>query len=310
MTTPVSRSPAPADEFYANDTRPRVSDDFPRERSFSLAAAVRRHWILTLLPVVILLAAGIVAGAKKAPTYTATATINVGKSDIATQATPGYLTAAEALASAYSRLVDSQNVAVPAAQAVHESPGAALSQLTAVPIPGEPTFTITATGPSSAKATALANSAVTALQHYVTVSATQQGGPAQLLTRYQSAQRTAYLLQQRAGSLQGKLNARNSGLTTTGPKVTQAEVANAKVAAQIASMKAQALSSQYLNLTQSGVAPSLDVLVSPTGATATNRTTNVEKFAVIGAVAGLVIGIAFAGLAEGAGSGRRRRTAV
>ena len=61
-------------------------------------------------------------GAAKAPTYTATATINVGKSDIATQATPGYLTAAEALASSYSRLVaSSQNIAVPVAQGGREA---------------------------------------------------------------------------------------------------------------------------------------------------------------------------------------------
>jgi hypothetical protein len=310
MTTPVSRSPAPADEFYADEAAPRANAGFARPRSFSLGAAVRRHWLLALLPVVVLLAAGIVAGAKKAPTYSATATINVGKSDIATQATPGYLIAAEALASSYSRLVASQNVAVPAARAVGENPGTALSQLTAVPIPNEPTFTITATGSSSAKATALANAAVTALQHYVTISATQQGGPAQLLSKYQAAQRLAFALQQRAGSLQARLNARQNGLSTPGPKVTQAEVTNAKVAAQTATLKAQALSGQYLNLSQSGTAPTLAVLVSPTGATSTDRSTNIEKFAIVGAVAGLVIGIAFAGLAEGVGGGRRRRVAV
>jgi capsular polysaccharide biosynthesis protein len=310
MTPPVSTTPAPADEFYADEAVPRPAADPRQERSFSLAGAVRHHWFLTLLPVVVLLAAGVVAGGKKAPTYSATATINVGKSDIATQATPGYLTAAEALASSYSRLVTSQNIAVPAARAVGESPGTALSQLSAVPIPTEPTFTITATGSSSAKATALANGAVAALQHYVNANATQQGGPAQLLTKYQAAQRLAVQLQQRAGSLQGRLNASRNGLGTTGPKVTQAQVTSAKVAAQIATLKAQGLSGQYLNLAQSGTAPSLSVLVSPTGATATNRTTNIEKFAIVGAVAGLVIGIAFAGLAEGVALGRRRRIAV
>jgi capsular polysaccharide biosynthesis protein len=305
MTTPVSRSPQ-ADEFYAHD--PRVSDGYPRERSFSLAAAVRRHWFLTLLPVIVLAAAGVAVGYAKPRTYTAQATINVGKSDIATQATPGYLTAAEALASSYSRLVTSNNIAVPAGRAVGESPGTALGQLTAVPIPQEPTFTISATGSSSAQATKLANAAVTALTKYANTSATQQGGPQQLLARYQAAQHQAFILQRKAGNLQGKLNA---GSSATGPKVSQAQVANAKVAAQTAQLKAQSLSQQYLNLSQ-GVAPSLDVLVSPTGATSTNRTTNMEKYGIIGAVAGLVIGIAFAGLTEGVAvaAGRRRRRRV
>lgn len=63
----------------------------------TLASAVRRHPFLTVLPAVVLLAAGIVAGVKKHPTYSATATINVGKADINTQATPGYVQASEAL---------------------------------------------------------------------------------------------------------------------------------------------------------------------------------------------------------------------
>jgi capsular polysaccharide biosynthesis protein len=306
MTTPVSRSPQ-ADEFYAHD--PRVSDDYARQRSFSLAEAVRRHWFLTILPVIVLAAAGIVAGYAKPRTYTATATINVGKSDIATQATPGYLTAAEALASSYSRLVTSQNIAVPAGQAVGENPGTALSQLSAVPIPNEPTFTISATGSSSAKATALANAATTALTKYANTSATQQGGPQQLLAQYQHEQSQAIQLQRTAGNLQGKYNARTSGLQVSGPKITQAQVTQAKVAAQTATLKAQSLSQQYLNLSQ-GVAPTLQVLVNPTGATSTNRTTNMEKYGIIGAVAGLVIGIAFAGLTEGVAVGRRRRRAA
>lgn len=301
MTT---RSPAATEEYYAHRTDPRF--DLSGERRFSLAGAVRRHWLLTLLPVVLLAIAGVVAGARKAPTYTATATINVGKSDIATQATPGYLTAAEALASSYSRLVMSQNIAVPAARRVGESPTAALSQLSAVPIPQEPTFTISATGSSSGRAIALASAAVASLQHYAKASATAQGGPAQLLTKYQAAQRKAVQLQSKAAHLQAEHN----GTTLSTHHVSQAQVTAAKVAAQTAALQAQGLSNQYLNLSGSAVAPSLQVLVNPTAETSTNRTTNMEKYGIIGAVAGLVIGIAFAGMTEGVASGRRRRTAA
>lgn len=271
---------------------------------FSLASAVGRHWLLALLPVVVLIVAGIAAGAAKKPTYSSSATINVGKSDIATQATPGYLTAAEALASAYSRLVTSQNIVVPAARAVGESPSTAASQLTAVPIPDEPTFTITATGSSAARATALAHASVSALVAYVGKTASQQGGPAQLLSKYRAAQTRAVSLQQRVSKLMGA-QAKANALGTKGPK--RSTIVSAKVAAQTAQLQAQALSNQYVNLSSSGVSPELDVLNSPTpGATTTNRTTNVEKYAVIGAVAGIVIGIAFAGLA-GAFEPRRRR---
>ena len=296
MTTHTERPPR-ADEYYEREPSTAPRQPHQPEPRFSLATAVRRHWLLTLLPVVVLLAAGIVAGAEKAPSYSATATINVGKSDIATQATPGYLVAAEALASSYSRLVNSQNVTLPAARAAGVSPATAASGLTAVPIPQEPTFTITATGSSAAKATRLANAAVKALQHYVNVTATQGGGPAQLLARYQIAQRRVLTLQHRVSQLQSRTPVNQSKLVAT------------KLAEQTASLKAQGLSSQYLGLSQSGVAPTLAVLVNPTGATATNRITNVEKFGIIGALAGLVIGIAFAGVGEALGTGRRRRPA-
>ena len=99
--------------------RDNHSPDFGRRNggptgSPSLASSVRRHPFLVLLPTLLLLAAGIYVGNKKHPTYSATATINVGKSDINTQATPGYVTAAENLASTYSRVVESQHVVNPA----------------------------------------------------------------------------------------------------------------------------------------------------------------------------------------------------
>ena len=312
MTTSIERPPESAAEL----TEPELQYDRPR---FTLAGAVRRHWFLTLLPVVVLAAAGIVAGRAKPPTYSATATINVGKSDINTQATPGYLVAAEALASSYSRLVESQHVAIPAAQKVGETPAEAGSQVTAVPIPNEPTFTITAEGSSAARATALANAAVAALQAYVTRSATQDGGTAQLLAQYQKAQALTFQLQQKVKTLEARAapiigtgtsttptTLATTTSTTPAPGVSQAQITAAKVAEQTAALQAQSLSNQYLSLSENGVAPTLDVLIAPTGSTSTNRTTNMEKYGIVGAVGGLVIGVAFAALA-GAVDTRRRR---
>ena len=285
--------------------RDNHSPDFGRRNggptgSPSLASSVRRHPFLVLLPTLLLLAAGIYVGNKKHPTYSATATINVGKSDINTQATPGYVTAAESLTSTYSRVVESQHVVDPIARALNKPVSAVSSNLTATPIPGEPSFTITAKGSSSASAVALAHEAVASLQKFVNQSATQQGGPSQLLAKYQSAQNTANQLELKASTLKARLN-----LNT--PGVTKAKVADAKLAAQVATLKAQSLSGAYLNLSQNGSAPSLDVLNDPTSASTTNRKTNIEKYAVIGVVAGLVIGIAFAGLVGAIQNRRRNR---
>ncbi|MFZ1997239.1 MAG: hypothetical protein WAU75_24195 [Solirubrobacteraceae bacterium] len=269
----------------------------------TLTRAISRHPFLVILPTILLLAAGIVVGAKKPPTYNAVATVNVGKSDIVTQATPGYVQAAEALAAAYSRLVTSQYVATPAAQVLHLSPAAASSDLTAVPIPNEPTFTITATGSSPSRAAGLADAAIAALQRYVRRTASQQGGPAQLLAKYRHAQALADTLQHTSNRLSGLFAAHLGG-------VSLAQVTQAHVASQIAALQAQALSGQYLSLASSAVAPVLSVLTSPNGSTATNRTSNIEKYGVVGGIGGFVIGIALAGLVGSVGDRRRRYAAA
>lgn len=268
----------------------------------TVSQAMRRHPLLAILPALLLLAAGIVVGVKKHPSYSATATINVGKSDINTQATPGYVLASEALASTYSRLVMSQHVAIPVANALKEPASAVGSALSAVPVPSEPTFTITATGTSSRDATARANAAVTALQRYVSQSETQQGGPAQLLSKYESKLTRANLLQVASSKLKRRLDAQVPG-------VTQAQVTRAQVASQVAQLQAQTLASAYQSLGQNGSAPQLDVLINPTGTTSNNRTANIEKYGIVGAVAGIVLGLALVALLGTLEARRRVRRA-
>jgi hypothetical protein len=270
-----------------------------RAASMSTGRAIARHPFLAILPAIFLLAAGIVVGSKKHLTYSASAMINVGKSDIITQATPGYVQAAQVLASSYSRVVMSQHVSAPVARALGEPASTVSNHLTAVPIPGEPTFTITATGSSAEGAINLANAAVNAVVKFANVSQTQQGSPSQLLARYISAQGRADRLHSQSASLAAKLN---SGVTG----ITQAQVTNAQVASQVADLQAQAAGNAYTSLMENGVAPVLDVFNPATSATS-NRTSNIEKYAVVGAVAGLVLGLALAGVVGGLGAWRDAR---
>ncbi|HEY2652303.1 MAG TPA: hypothetical protein VGI50_10305 [Solirubrobacteraceae bacterium] len=257
----------------------------------TLGRAIARHPFLVILPAIFLLAAGIVAGTKKHQTYTASAMINVGKSDIITQATPGYVQAAQVLASSYSRVVMSQHVSVPVARALGEPLSTVSSDITAAPIPGEPTFTITATSASPQGAMQLANAAVNAVVKFANVSQTQQGSPGQLLGRFVGAQSRADSLHSKSASLAAKLAAGGTG-------VTQSQVTKAQVASQVAALQAQAAGNAYTTLMENGVAPVLDVFNPATYATG-NRTSNIEKYAVVGLVAGLVLGMALAALVGG-----------
>ena len=109
------------------------------------------------------------------------------------------------------------------------------------------------------------------------------------------AQAKADQLQLKASKIEARFRLNRLG-------VTSAQVQSAKVAGQVAALKAQALSGSYLGLSQNGGAPTLDVLIDPTSASSSNRKSNIEKYAVIGAVAGLAIGIAFAVLISALGT--------
>jgi capsular polysaccharide biosynthesis protein len=272
----------------------------PPRRGVGLGTALRRYPVLALLPVVILAAAGITLGLRRAPTYTASTTINVGSPDIASQATPGYVQAEQTLASAYSREVTSQFVYGPVAKQLGISQSAVASRLSSSAVPSSPTFTINATGPSQQSAIRLAQTATAALQHYINVVNQGETTSTQLLNRYRNAEREA----DRLSALSGKLDGQNRALPGS---VSATRRQEAHLAAQVAQLKANALSAQYsAGSTTSRTGASIQVLNPATAATSDRRTT-AERYGVIGAAAGLVLGAALALLVANL---RRRRWAA
>jgi capsular polysaccharide biosynthesis protein len=270
-------------------------------RSVGLGTALRRYPVLALLPVVIFAAAGITLGLRRAPTYTASTTINVGSPDIASQATPGYVQAEQTLASAYSREVTSQFVYGPVAKKLQLSQSAIASRLSSSAVPSSPTFSINATGPSRQSALQLAQTATSALQHYINVVNQGETPSTSLLNRYRNAERDADRLSALSGKLDGQ-NRVNPG------SVSSARRQAAHLDAQVAQLKANALSAQY---TQGGTTTktgaSVQVLNPASAATTTSdRHSIAERYGVIGAAAGIVLGAALALLVANL---RRRRWA-
>jgi capsular polysaccharide biosynthesis protein len=285
---------------HNRQTRERPPMAPPPRRSVGLGTALRRYPVLALLPVVILAAAGITLGLRRAPTYTASTTINVGSPDIASQATPGYVQAEQTLASAYSREVTSQFVYGPVAKQLHLSQSAVASRLSSSAVPSSPTFSINATGTSQQSAVRLAQTATSALQHYINVvnqGETQSGG---LLARYRTAEGEA----DRLSAVSGKLASQNQAIPGS---VSTNRLQEAHLAAQVAQLKANALAAQYSNgstTTKTGAA--IQVL-NPASAATSDRRTIAERYGVIGAAAGIVLGAALALMVANL---RRRRWAA
>jgi hypothetical protein len=181
----------------------------------------------------------------------------------------------------------SQFVYRPVANQLHIPQAAVASRLSSSAVPSSPTFTINATGPSRQSAVQLTQAATSALQHYINVVNQGETSSVQLLNRYRAATREADRLSAISGKLDGK-NRVNPGSVSA--KLRQ----EAKVAAQVAQLQANALAAQYSNgSTTSRTGAAIQVL-NPASAAASDRRTIAERYGVIGAAAGIVLGAALA----------------
>lgn len=258
----------------------------PPHQSVHLGTALRWYPLLALLPIVVLTAAGITLGLRRHPVYSASTMINVGTLDVAAQATPGYAEAAVTLASAYSRQVNSQFVYRPVAKTLRLSLAEVSSRLSSSAVPDSPTFTINATGPSPRSAITLAGAATNALRHYVNVVDQGANSSTRLLDRYRDAERKADLLASASGSLSGKDRVLPGS-------VSRARLEAAKLDAEVARLQADALASQYTSSSTSIRGAIIQVL-NPATSASSDRNSITERYALIGAAAGVVLGAALA----------------
>jgi hypothetical protein len=166
---------------------------------------------------------------------------------------------------------------------------------------------VNATGPTQSDAIRLANGASDVLRTAVN-SGLQSQSAGVLLVRYSQLQSEANTLSSLAGKLQSKYNLQpSSSLTATSPvtpdatttttsattTITAAQVSAAKLRAQTAQLKAETAAQRYTTASAGGPSANLVVLFSARTAT-DDRMTVTERFGIVGAFAGLVIGIALA----------------
>lgn len=246
-------------------------------------SAIRSHPVLALLPVVILVAFGVTLGLRRHPVYSASSEVSVGVASVSAQATPGYVEAAQLLASAYSRQVASRAIYQLISNKTGLSVSAVAVRLSSSAVPSSPTFFINATGPSPSAAIKLTKTAVAALRYEINVVQQGRGNPNSLLRRYTRAQDKANLLSDQQTMLQDQPDA-----TTPAGKV---KLRAAKLKTQVAVLQAQILSGQYTqaSTTTSGGGATIEVL-NPASTAASDRSSVTERYGLIGAAAGVVLG--------------------
>lgn len=137
-------------------------------RGVGALEALRRHPIIALLPLVLLIGGAVAYSLLRVPLYTAESRQAVGRIDVNQPgALAGFASATEALASTYARGIDSTSVVRAVARRSGLSVLEVRGQISATPVPESPVFRVFGQGDSAREAVDLANSAATALRAYL-----------------------------------------------------------------------------------------------------------------------------------------------
>ncbi len=281
----------------------------------SIGRSALNHPVLVVICALIGLLVGTAVGYKHPATYTADAQLIVGRaSSLAQDEIPGLAVAEQQLASDYARLATSSNVIAAAEANLHATtlPGT----LSASPIALSSIVDIQATASSETEALKLADAGATALQSVVTeVTNDNQSQLAPIVNSFQKAdaayeQATAQynLLQHQLNTFLGELG--NHPLTPAGKKYE--DYLNSEIAAELTKADTYKLESGNYSNQYYAAVPPLQVqqqMVQRIGLatySGSNRKSYTEAAGLLGAVGGLVVGLAAAAWLD---SRRGRRSA-
>jgi uncharacterized protein involved in exopolysaccharide biosynthesis len=257
-------------------------------------------------------AVAVAAGLAQAPTYTSSADINVGRVDVRVQTLPGYVAGAQALAAAYSRVATSDEVVNPLARRLGLSPAQVRLWLGATPVPNGTSFRIFGTGPSEREAVNLTRAAAAQMESYVKSTDDSKRTLDDVLGDYREQARTSAGLRQRIEDLRD-IQQRTSPNASTNPSATPTptsrasrrarqrradEIARLQVALDTAQLKMQTLGGRYQERgNELAATAGIQIINQPVAATGDRRRT-VERLAVIGLIAGVLLGAALALLVD------------
>jgi uncharacterized protein involved in exopolysaccharide biosynthesis len=253
---------------------PEHTDDHPLG---PLRPVVARWWLVAIVTA-IFVAGGVLAGAGRTPTYTASTTLNVGRVDVRVQALPGYVAGATSLAASYSRITTSDEVVVPLAQRLHMTPAQIRARLGATQVPNAPMFSIFGTGGSDRDAIAFTQAATSQVERYVKQADNGTDSLDGLLRSWRSQAAKSASLRRRIGKLPSG-SAKAAGLQTDYDE---------------AQLKEQALRGQYQDRSSELASTAgIEVITPPTTASS-DRHRTMQRFGVLGLIAGVLVGSALA----------------
>lgn len=266
--------------------QPSLGDDHQPLEQVGVLEAMRWHWRLVLVPIVLLVGIGLALGLLRSPTYTATANLSVDFGAQNPSSLSGSVTAAQALSDSYARAVFATPVVDQVARKTGTPVGKVADQVSASPIPDSTVVKVSGEAGSEETAITLANASATALTRYVaTLNGTRKGSTPVLIQFRQAESRYQDRLAQQQ-ELAAQVDANPSD------EAAAQELKRARVKTQVALLKKNSVGELYGASQQAYVAP-LSFLSEATSA-ASDRLSRLQLLGFIGLLAGLAIGAAAA----------------
>lgn len=274
-------SPLPSDA-----KRPILGDDHQPLEQVGVLEAMRWHWQLVLIPVLLFFGIGLALGLMRAPTYTATANLSVDFGAQSPSSLPGSVTAAQALADSYARAVDATPVVIGVARRTGIPADEVADRTGASPIPDSTVVRVSASAGSEQAAVELANTSAKALTRYIATLNGTRLGSAPVLAQFRQAESVYQDRRDRQAELIEEVEADPSD------EAARQELKQARVRTQVALLKKNSVAELYGASQQAYVAP-LSFL-SEASSASSDELARLELLAFVGLVAGLAIGAALA----------------
>lgn len=250
--------------------------------------AVARHPLIALLPVILLIAAGVAVASQRKPTYSAESRVAIGSFSPSEQSAPGAAYAGTQFASAYSRAITAEDVVRPVSRATHLPPGEVSSHLSATPVPDSPFLRIQATGATAQQAEGLASAATGALLDYVRRSGATNTQASRLLERFHAAQAKAESAASEASKARDDVN-RSPNDASARNRLEQAQTN-----VETASLKARGLRAAYLEQAQSSTSGIPVRVLNQADSATSDAGQKLRLILTVAAAAGIALGVALA----------------
>jgi hypothetical protein len=262
--------------------------------------ALRRHWLIALVPVILFVAGAVALGLKRAPEYKATTNLSVGHVYVPNPgAIPTVIEATQSLAAVYSRAIRASAVVAATRRSLSASGGRVTGSVSATAIPQTPLIKVTAKSASSRDAVALANASAAALAAYVNRQVRDNGASTLLAQRYKDAA----LAYRRRVDRSDRLVRRYERSPTAANRAARDRAA---AATDTAFLERAAVSASYQNAVEGGTASVAVDIFSRAGRATSDRWQAMQILLFVGLLGGVAAGMALALLRAGMSAPRRR----